>query len=204
MPLIDAAGTNVGNLVAMLLPTNGVTAPSPASQTYGPLTVYGHSVSKPFTFTAQGTNALTIAPTFMLYDNAKFIGLATNIFTVGTWTTTFANTNMIIINDDAAASPYPSIINVSGVGNTLVKATVTITNLTHTSPSDIDALVVAPATNTLIMAHAGIGNIIKHVTLTFDDSVSNNLPLFTNLPQYGQIVSGTNHTTQYNPPNKFP
>jgi len=200
----DAAGNNVTNLVATLLATNGVTPDYYTTTNYGPLTVYGHSVSKPFTFTAQGTNALTIAPTFMLYDNAKFIGLATNIFTVGTWTTTFANTNMIIINDDAAASPYPSIINVSGVGNTLVKATVTITNLTHTSPSDIDALVVAPATNTLIMAHAGIGNIIKHVTLTFDDSVSNNLPLFTNLPQYGQIVSGTNHTTQYNPPNKFP
>jgi len=194
----DAAGLNVTNLVAYLLATNGVAAPSPASQTYGPLTVYGHSVSRPFSFTAHGTNTLPIAPTFQLYDNGKFIGPATFTYTMGTWTTTFANTNPIIINDNAAASPYPSVINVSGLGNTLIKATVTMTNVTHTKPSDIDALVVSPTTNTLIMAHAGGANIIKHVTLTFDDAATNSLP------QNGQIVTGTNKPTQYYPVKNFP
>ena len=157
----DAAGQNVTNLVAMLLATNGVTAPNPAAQSYSNLTVYGHSVSKSFMFTAQGTNTYTISPTFLLFDSntvshaGKYIGPATFVFTIGTWTTTFANTNAIIINDNAAASPYPSIINVSGVGNTLIKATVTITNLSHQNLSDVDALVVSPTTNTLLMAHVG-------------------------------------------------
>ncbi len=194
----DSAGLNVTNLVAYLLATNGVVAPSPASRAYGPLVVYGHSASQPFSFTAQGTNGLTIAPTFQLYDNAKFIGMASFVYTLGTWTTMFANTNMIIINDNAAASPYPSIINVSGLGSTLIKATVTLTNLWHTKPSDIDALVVSPTTNTLIMAHTGGANIIKHVTLTFDDAATNSLP------QNGQIVSGTNKPTQFYPVKNFP
>jgi hypothetical protein len=186
-------------LIAYLQATNGVAAPSPASQIYGPLTVYGHSVSRPFSFLAQGTNSYNISPTFLLYDNGKFIGPATFTFTLGSWTTTFANTTSIIINDNAAASPYPSIITVAGAGDTLVKATITVTNLSHKSMSDIDALVVSPTTNTLIMAHAGgSGSVATHVTLTFDDAATNTLP------QFGQIVTGTNKPTQFYPVKNFP
>jgi hypothetical protein len=195
----DAAGQNVTNLIAYLLATNGVTAPSPASQTYGPLTVYGHSVSKPFSFTAQGTNGYSISPTFMLYDNGKFIGPATFTYTLGSWTTTFANTNPIVINDAAAASPYPSIILATGLGSSLVKATVTLTNLSDQSLGDVDALVVSPTTNTLIMAHAGgSGAIVNHVTLTFDDAAP------TSLPQNGSPATGTNKPTQFYPVKNFP
>ena len=195
----DGAGQNVTNLVAYLLATNGVTAPSPASQTYGPLNVYGHSVSKPFSFTAKGTNSYTISPTFMLYDNGRFIGPATFTYTLGSWTTTFANTNAIVINDGAAASPYPSIIQVSGLGSSLIKATVTLTNLSDQSLGDVDALVVSPTTNTLIMAHAGgNGIIVNHVTLTLDDAATNSLP------QNGVPATGTNKPTQFYPVKNFP
>jgi uncharacterized delta-60 repeat protein len=194
----DAAGLNVTNLVAYLLATNNVTAPSPASQAYGPLTVYGHSVSEPFTFTAHGTNTLTISPTFQLYDNTKYIGPATFVFTVGSWTTVFGNSNAIILKDGAAASPYPSIINVSGVGNTLVKATVTLTNLSHQNFSDIDALVVSPTTNTLIMGHVGGPRMVHNVTLIFDDGAA------SSLPQNGAIATGTNKPTQYGSIPNFP
>jgi hypothetical protein len=197
--LRDSAGLNVTNLIATLLATNGVVSPSPASQTYGPLTVYGHSVSRAFTYTASGTNNLPITPTFNLYDNAKFIGTAVFTNILGTWTTNFANTNAIIINDNTNATPYPSMIVVSGMGSTLVKATVTLTNLTHNSPTDIGALVVSPAQkNTLIMGHAGGSFAVKQVTLTFDD----NAP--TNLPQSGQIVTGTNKPSAYGIMQNFP
>lgn len=193
------AGLDVTNLVAYLLATNGVIAPSPASQTYGPLTVYGHSVSRAFTFTAQGTNAQTITPTFALYDNAKYLGTAVFGCTLGSWITTFASTNQITINDNAAASPYPSIINVSGVGGTLIKATVTLTNLTHGSSRDISALVVSPGDkNTLIMSGAGGVNNVRRATLTFDDAATNYLPYST------QIISGTNRPTIYTTPYSFP
>ncbi len=195
----DAAGLNVTNLGATLLATNGVSAPSPASNSYGPLTVYGHSVSRAYTFTALGTNAFTISPTFQLTTDGKSAGVATFVFTLGTWTTTFANTNPIIIRDDEAASPYPSIIDVSGLGSSLVKATVTLTNLSHQNLSDVDALVVSPGTsNTLIMSHVGAGFPANHLVLTFDDFSTNTLPKNT------AVVSGTNKPTQYNPPASFP
>jgi len=200
--LRDSAGLDVTNLIAVLQATNNVIPGTIKQMTYGPLHAYRHSVSMPFTFTAHGTNMLTITPTFLLYDNTKYIGPASFVFTVGSWTATFANTNINIINDNAAASLYPSLIPVSGLGNTLLKATVTLTNLSHSSVGDLDVLVVSPSTNTLIMAHAGIGSKATHVTLTFDDASTNAsiLPL----PQYGAILTSTNRSTQFYPVKNFP
>jgi hypothetical protein len=195
----NAAGLNVTNLTATLLVSNGVVAPNPVSQVYNNLQVYGHSVSRPFSFTAHGTNTFTISPMFQLTADGRSAGFATFVYTLGTWTTNLANTNAIVINDGAAATPYPSIIDVSGLGNTLLKATLTLTNLSHQNISDLDALLVSPgASNTLVMAHVG-GNIkVSHLTLTFDDAATNSLP------QNGTIVSGTNKPTQYYPVSNFP
>ncbi len=122
---------------------------------------------------------------------ARYIGPAVFNFTIGAWTTTFFNSNTIVINDNTNASPYPSVINVSGVGNSLVKATLTITNLSHRSFSDIAALVVSPSTNTLLLGlPPGNGLIVNHVTLTFDDMATNSVPTNT-VP-----VSGTYQPTQ--------
>ena len=93
----------------------------------------------------------------------------------------------------------PSVINVSGLSGTVVKTTLTWTNVTHTSPSDIDALLVAPNQfDTLFMAHAGGQNAINHVTLTFDDAATNSLP------QFGQITNGVYRPTGYLPVPTFP
>jgi len=195
----DSAGLDVTNLVAYLLPTNGVTLPSPASQAYGPLAVYGHSVSRPFTFKAIGTNTAIITPTFNLYDNAKFIGSAAFTYTIGTWATSFTNTNAIIVLDNTNASPYPSVISVTNIGNTLLKATVTLDKLRHTSPADIGAAVVAPSLqNVLIMAHAGGQNSVTNIVLTFDDGVTNVLS------QSSRLTTSTNRPTQYLPIRLFP
>ena len=98
------------------------------------------------------------------------------------------------------ATPYPSIINVSNVGGVVIKATVTLTNLTHGSIYDIDALLVAPnAQDALLMSHVGtIGFGADHITLTFDDAAANSL---TNT---GAITSGTNKPTAYPPLPLFP
>ncbi len=196
----DAAGLDVTNLIATLLPTNGVTAPSPASQTYGRLVSYGHSVSMPFTFTAQGTNNQQISATFNLKDGLNPIGSAVFGYTLGTSAAVFSNNAAIIINDNSAASPYPSVISVSGVGGALIKATVTLNRLSHSNPHDISALVTAPAgTNTLIMSHAGgSGFGATNLVLTFDDAATNSLPLS------GAITNGVYKPTATNPPNKFP
>jgi uncharacterized delta-60 repeat protein len=197
--LRDAAGLDVTNLIAYLLATNGVVSPTPASNNYGPLKVYGHSVSRAFSFTARGTNSQVIAPTLALYDGAKYIGTAVFGYSIGTWAATFANTNRIVINDNTNASPYPSIITVSGVGGALVKATVTLTNVIHTAPSDMDVLVVSPAQkNTLVMAHAGGLYAVSNLTVTFNDAATNALPRTT------VITNGTYKPTGYLPVKNFP
>jgi hypothetical protein len=110
----------------------------------------------------------------------------------------FANSSTIIINDDSAASPYPSVINVIGVGGSLIKATVTLNRLTHTYPHDVSALVVAPSgLNTLIMSHVGGNNSVTNVVLTFDDAAA------TSLSQ-ARLTTSTNKPSISAPPYKFP
>ena len=198
----NSAGNNVTNLVATLLATNGVTSPSGPQTNYGLLIVGGPSASLPFSFTASGANGQSIAATFQLQSGTNNLGPAVFTYLLGTLTNTFANTNLIIINDYAAASPYPSTINVSGVGGSLIKVTVTFANLTHSWPADIDALLESPRQQSaLLMANAGGGYAVHGVTLTFDDAAST-AP--TNLPQAGQIVSHTYKPTAYFPVATFP
>ena len=74
----------------------------------------------------------------------------------------------------------------------MTKATVTLTNLNHTWPADIDALLVSPTgQKSYLMAKCGSSYTINNVTLTFDDAAANSLPRFS------QIVSGTNKPTSY-------
>ncbi|MGO9269700.1 MAG: Calx-beta domain-containing protein [Terriglobia bacterium] len=208
--LRNSTGTNTVNLVATMLATNGVSNPSGGlalgsapTSSYGTLVVHGPSVSRPFTFTASATNGQIITATFQLQDGSVNRGLAVFNFTVGQTANRFANLSAITIPDPAApnppwqvgsgpATPYPSTINVKGLGGLVTKATVTLTNLNHTWPSDIDILLVSPTgQNSYLMAKCGSSYAINNVTLTFDDTVSNSLP------QFGQIVSGTNRTTSY-------
>jgi hypothetical protein len=206
----DAGGTNVSDLVARLLATNGVTAPNVSGgspvQDYGPLDYLGHAVYRAFTFTAQGTNGQQIAATFNLTNVISgvphFIGTGVFGYRLGSLTTTFSNTAMIIINDNAAANPYPSTINVSGLNGTVIKTTMTLTNLTHASPTDIEGLLVSPdLKDTLFMANAGGsgGNsALKRATIGFDDAATNSLP------QFDKITNGVYKPTQYTPVTPFP
>jgi len=96
----------------------------------------------------------------------------------------------------APASPYPSIINVSGLGGSVLKSVVILTNLSHSEPGAIQALVVAPdQQNTVIMAGAGAGNNINNKTLIFDDAVADGVT--NRLTQYGTITNGIYRSTQY-------
>jgi hypothetical protein len=196
----DAGGLNVGNLSATLIATNGVTpVPNPETQVYGPLISSSHSVSEPFTFMATGTNGQDIVATFQLQDTGTNIGTGVFGFRLGSSLNSYTNGATIIINDHDVASPYPSTINVSNLIGTVLKATLTLTNLSHPSPKDIDALLVSPDDQTtLFMAHAGAQNAITNTTLTFDDAAS------TSLPQNGQIISGTNKPSAYLPVPVFP
>lgn len=199
LALRASGGTNIPNVYATLLTTNGVTSPSPSGAvSYGSLAVGGGSVSRQFSFTANGTNSQQILATLRLSNGVTNIGTAVFTYTLGTWTTRFYNTNVIVINDLAVASPYPSGITVSNVGGVIIKSIVTFSNLTHGYTKDIEALVVSPAgQDTLLMSHAGNGSVSK-ITLTFDDGATNSLPS-------GALLStGTNKPTAYQSTTTFP
>jgi uncharacterized delta-60 repeat protein len=198
-------GNNVTNLYATLLATNGVTSPSPATPvSYGQLNVGGPSASRAFSFTASGTNSQRIVATFQLTNNgvAGILGTAQFTYTLGSWTTLFYNTNAIIIPATAPGSPYPSTITVSNLGGLLIKTVITLTNMSHSAPAAINALLVSPNLNdTLFMSHAGgggLGGAIKGVTLRFDDTATNSLPF------NGQITNGVYKPTQYGGAPLFP
>lgn len=105
----------------------------------------------------------------------------------------FSNTNLVAINADTSpptkAVPYPSGIGVAGLnGQVVTKVTVTLQGFSHTFPSDVDVMLVGPqGQEAVLMANAGGKDrySVTNLTLTFDDSATNSLPLFTSL------VSGT-------------
>jgi len=190
--LRNANGTNTANLVATLLATtNGVTNPS-GPQSYGVLVDHGPSASRSFTFTAAGTNGQTINATLQLRDGTTVLSNAVFSFTLGKTPATFTNSSAIVINDYASATPYPSVISVSNVLGLVTQVTVTLTNLTHSNPRDIDALLVSPTgQKSYLMARCGGIQAINNVTLTFSDTTN------SVLPQFAQIISGTYRPTSY-------
>src|SRR5262249_37659789 len=85
----------------------------------------------------------------------------------------FLQSDGILINDLAPASPYPSSITVSGVTGVISKVRVSLKNLTHSYPDDIDILLVGPTGQSLILMSdvGGTGPGVTNISLTFDDDV---------------------------------
>jgi Ca2+-binding RTX toxin-like protein len=93
--------------------------------------------------------------------------------------TNFSNSTPIVIPDQGPATPYPSPINVSGLSAAVTDVDVTLNNVTHTFADDIDALLVGPqGQKVILMSDAGDGNTagITDTTLTFDDSAAASIP----------------------------
>ncbi len=117
--------------------------------------------------------------------------------------TTFSNTASIAIpatgsaNQIGPASPYPSSITVNGMTGLVTKATVTFHNLTHGILNDVDAMVVAPSgENLVVLSDASAANTFtfaNNATLTFDDAAD------SAIPDSGNVPSGS-----YRPTNNSP
>jgi uncharacterized delta-60 repeat protein len=205
---LNLAIRNLGNvpttagLVATLLPGGGVQGPS-GPQSYAGLVENGsNTVSQAFTFTVNATD--TVQATLQFQDGANNLGTATFNIALGA-ATSFTNRGLInvpgtiIVPSAGPASPYPSTLTVAGMTGVVRKVTVTLTNLTHTFPADVDVLLVSPTgQRVLLMSDAGAGNAVTNVTLTFDDGAG----LF--LPDLGQIISGSYKPTDYAPADVFP
>jgi Ca2+-binding RTX toxin-like protein len=91
--------------------------------------------------------------------------------------TTFSNSSPIVIPESGAATPYPSTISVSGLSAAVTDVDVTLNNVTHTFPDDIDVLLVGPqGQKVIVMSDAGGFDPITDTTLSFDDSAAAFVP----------------------------
>lgn len=120
-------------------------------------------------------------------DNNESLAIA-RVLTTGT----FSNPGLIEITDATPARPYPSTNRVTGLDGVVSKVMVTLVDVTHPYPADIDVLLVNPAGQAVIlMSDAGESFGIDRVTLKFTDD-STNL-----LPAAGQILSGLYRPSNY-------
>lgn len=96
----------------------------------------------------------------------------------------FSNPALISIPSSGSATPYPSIISISGFSGAITDVNVTLHGLTHTFPTDLDILLVGPAgQSVLLMSDVGGGSDLDNATLTFDDQAASSVP--------NPIVAGT-------------
>ncbi len=112
-------------------------------------------------------------------------------------TTTLSNPAPITIPDNAPAVPYPSTIDVSGTGQAVLKATVTLTGVTHTFLGDVEMVLVAPdgATTTLFWDPDNNSASVTNANYTFDDAGP---------PLPPSSESGTYRPTQTSTPPNLP
>ncbi|HEV8579257.1 MAG TPA: proprotein convertase P-domain-containing protein [Thermoanaerobaculia bacterium] len=205
--LVNAGSGDTTNLVATLLPTGGVQQPG-GPQSYGVIQAGGPAVSRSFSFVPAGTCGGNVTATLHLQDGTLDLGNITFTLRLGSTASAsygpFANAASITIPAGAptttsgAAAPYPSNVSVSGITGTVSKVTVTLTNVNHTFPDDVDMLLVGPAgQKVILMSDAGGSNDLVNVNLTFDDAGPA-------LPDSALIASGTFRPTNFGTGDTFP
>jgi subtilisin-like proprotein convertase family protein len=90
---------------------------------------------------------------------------------------TFSNTTSITMPALDKAAPYPSTIAVSGLTGGITDLTVTLTDIDHMYPDRLQAVLVAPNGDALLLTdRAGGTNPLNDVTLTLSDSAGGFLP----------------------------
>jgi uncharacterized delta-60 repeat protein/uncharacterized repeat protein (TIGR01451 family) len=110
----------------------------------------------------------------------------------------FASLDSIFLLDAQPALPYPASINVSGLGGTVSRVTVTLVELSHSFPGDLDIALVGPGgQRVMLMSDAGGGFDANGLTLRFDDNAA------ITLPQSTQISSGDYRPTDYEAGDQF-
>lgn len=110
----------------------------------------------------------------------------------------FTNSTPITINDNANASPYPSDINVSGLGGFITSVKVTLNGFSHTFPDDVGIVLKGPGTDALLlMDGCGDDPDMNNVTFTLIDGA-------TVLPNLTAWTAGNWKPTGYFTGDPFP
>lgn len=200
------------NLTATLRPTGGIQSPS-LPQNYGSVPAASLSSALHFSFTVDPflPCGSSITLTWDLQDVGTDHGTVSAAFRTGLVvignTESFSNTGAIQIpavgsgtTSGSPASPYPSNIVVTGLSNSVGKVTVTLNNITHSFPSDVDVLLVSPAGRKFTLMSDVIGGTNwTGQSYTFDDAAAGLLPSSGDPP-----ATGTRRPTNYGTDDLFP
>jgi subtilisin-like proprotein convertase family protein len=115
---------------------------------------------------------------------------------------TFTNSSGIPVpgtGTSGPGNPYPSNITVAGLTGTISKVTVTLKNITHTFPDDLDVLLVGPTGVKLILMSDALGATdLAGQTYTFDSTGG------ILLPDAATVGSGQYQPTNYGAGDTFP
>ncbi len=104
----------------------------------------------------------------------------------------------VTINDNAVASPYPSVATVGAASGSLLSVELAITGFTHTYPDDVDMLLVSPSGQKMIfMSDAGGGGDVSGLAITLADSAA------TILSDAGPLAAGTFKPSDVTTPDTF-
>ncbi len=185
-PLVNTGDGHTSNLIATLQATGGVTPITPTVN-YGIVTAGGAAVSMPLTFITNGACGSNITVSLQLQDGAINLGTVTYTMRLGTIsasTQTFSNSTAIVIpgtgtgaSTGSPANPYPSNITVAGITNPVSAVRVTLKQITHTFPADVDVLLVGPSGRKFVLMSDVIGGTdFAGQTYTFDDAAAAGIP----------------------------
>lgn len=123
---------------------------------------------------------------------------ATQITAVVEPTSAFGSSAFISVPDASPATPYPATVFVSGVTATVERVVVTLSNVTHSAPADLDVLLVGPGgQKVILMSDAGGRPGVNNVTLTFDDASE------LSLPDFGIFVTESYRPTNFGEGDSF-
>ena len=126
------------------------------------------------------------------------LALATASFAASAADHTFSNTTPITINDNAAASLYPSPIAVAGVPGNITNVSVTLHGINHTWVGDLNVLLVAPGGQKIALmgrvgsataGAVGAGDNFVNATIAFAATAATPVP--TTSVSSNNIASGT-------------
>ena len=203
LTLQNLGPSNTTALVATLLPSGGVTAPS-APQNYGVVQGNGGpAVTRVYSFIAGGDCGQTLTCSLQLQDGTNDWGIVQFPFALGLpKTNALSGTNSSSITIAAASStgtPYPSTINVTNLAGRISKIAVTVLGLSHSWPDDLDVLLVGPeGQQVLLLSDAGGPLDVANLNLTFDSSAA------AQLPDEGPLTTGTWRPTNFETDGPLP
>ena len=181
---VDLTASGGGTYLWSTSATTAMISVSPASTT-----TYTVTVTNASGCTATANSIVTVDPLPVIQSisatpPAVCIGGTSNLVVVPESVSTF--TGAAVTLSDGNASPYPSTISVSGLAGNILGLKVTLTNLSHTWPSDIDMVLFGPdnSTHSIIFTDAIGTSSITGRNYTFQVGA-------TALPPSGSPASGT-------------